>query len=88
MRRRKEVLVVCRRVYSYNESDGSDGKTPVAVDRSADCDRYAANDLHVAYLAAPGTGRVTHRVTRVDERGVWGVEVENTGRELQPWEVR
>lgn len=39
------------------------------------------------HAGAPGTGYVTWRITRIDDTGVWGFQVENTVRELEPSEV-
>jgi hypothetical protein len=44
-------------------------------------------DLVCAWAGAPGTGRHVQRITRIDATGVYGVTVENTIRELEPWEV-
>ena len=56
------------------------------IDCSGDIDRYKPGDHCVIWAGAPGIGRVVYRVTRLDEKGLWGVEVENTIRELDPSE--
>jgi len=38
--------------------------------------------------AAPGIGSITWEVTRIDERGIWGIVVENSIREMTPAEAR
>jgi hypothetical protein len=39
-------------------------------------------------VAAPGVGRVTYRVTTMDDKGIYGVVVNSTVRELRPSEVQ
>ena len=39
------------------------------------------------FAAAPGTGRMVYKITRMDESGVFGVITENTMRDLHPSEV-
>lgn len=44
-------------------------------------------DLLVAYAGAPGTGRIVRQITRMSYSGIYGVTVEDSIRELEPWEV-
>jgi len=44
-------------------------------------------DTVVHHAAAPGTGSISYRITRIDETGVYAEEISNNIRELQPWEV-
>lgn len=82
----QEVLIATPVAYSFNEWDGSDGKTPVKIPCSF-YGMYEVGDITFSDAAAPGTGRIVHRVTRKDETGLYGVVVENTIREMEPWEV-
>lgn len=50
-------------------------------------DNRKVGDVVTAYAGAPGTGHISHRITRMDTSGVYGVVVENTMRELDPSEV-
>lgn len=47
---------------------------------------YAVGDNYCVFAGAPGTGRHVYLVTRVDRTGIYGVTVENTIRELEPYE--
>jgi len=39
-------------------------------------------DVIRSYAGAPGIGYVEHRITKIDETGVYAVEIENTVKEL------
>lgn len=87
-----EVLVYPPKVWSYNWPDGDPRHGKVGRYKPYDCYEKAVaenapGDILVAYAAAPGTGHVKHRITRIDETGVYGVEIENTMRILDPSEV-
>jgi len=49
---------------------------------------YKVGDKVRHFVSAPGTGHVDYIITKMDEAGVWAIMIENTVRELQPWEVR
>lgn len=74
-------LILNRIVYRF------DGDRAVLEDTSPECDVYKRGDALVTWAGAPGTGRTVYRITRVDQRGVWGVEVSDTARVLSPQEV-
>jgi hypothetical protein len=38
-------------------------------------------------VSAPGIGKVTYKITRIDHSGMWGYVVKNDIRDLEPWEV-
>lgn len=42
----------------------------------------------VSHVSAPGTGMTISRITRIDEDGIYGIELCNTVRELRASEVR
>lgn len=44
-------------------------------------------DILMHWAGAPGTGYVKYQITRIDDTGVYGIEIENTIRELDPSEV-
>lgn len=92
-----ERVILSRTYYTYETRDGVDypvqhemtnrelareigGKTPVRM-----------NDLRgrrkTFDIAAPGTGRISYVITKVDESGVWGRLIETTARELTAAEV-
>jgi len=48
---------------------------------------YSVGDTVTSSAAAPGYGKISHRITRMDDTGVYGVETENTIQELEPWMV-
>jgi hypothetical protein len=48
---------------------------------------HDVGDIITHDVAAPGTGRVVYRITRVDDRGAWGVVVSSTVRDLTAAEV-
>jgi hypothetical protein len=48
---------------------------------------YAVGDEYVTWAAAPGTGRTTYKVSRIEGGKVYGVQVASTVRELTPAEV-
>lgn len=79
-------------VWSSNWPDGDPRHGKVTREVPYDCYLHAVEcrkvgDRLTAYAGAPGTGHVTHVITRIDEKGVWGIEVENTMRELSPSET-
>ena len=44
-------------------------------------------DTVTAFASAPGTGSVSHRITRMDKTGIYGELVSNTTRILDPSEI-
>lgn len=79
-----EVLIYPPKVYHYEN-----GK-PVEVDYKLFTEsRWSkkAGDKIVSFAAAPGCGRIVHQITRIDDTGIYGIEIENTIRELKPEEV-
>jgi hypothetical protein len=49
---------------------------------------YVVGGTVTQHAGAPGIGSVTYEITRIDQTGVYGKEIENTIRELTPEEVR
>ena len=76
----KPRLMFPRIAWSFNPEDGSDGKKAVRVER--DTPPLTVGETIVESVAAPGIGKVSWKVTRVDRRGVWGVVTKNTVREM------
>lgn len=74
-------------VYSYNRDDGSNGDTPVKK-ISYTWRKYRVGDTAVFSAAAPGCGQQTFIITRKDDSGLYGIEIENTMRVMSPEETR
>lgn len=70
-----EELIVPRRSHGSPE------------DNSRWIERYKVGEVFVADAGAPGTGHRSWKVTRIDAEGLWGIILEDTIRELEPWEV-
>ena len=87
-----EKLIYPPTVWSYNwpEGDPRHGEVcrEVPYDIYLDLVGRPLPYRTCAFAGGPGTGRVVTEITRVDETGAYGYEVENTIRELQEWEVR
>lgn len=83
----KEELILHRKVLSYNEDNGSDGITPKEVDQTDWIDKYEVGGEFVVSAGAPGIGVRVYKVTRKDEKGLWGKIEIDTFRELNPSEV-
>lgn len=81
----QEVLIAPAHCYSFKLQQ-------LLKQRSEVYEEYTrtrkVGDVVRAYAGAPGTGHVDHRITRIDDTGVYGVVVEDTIRELTPEEVR
>lgn len=78
-----EERVYPPRVWSRNTEKAQ--ATGEAEEIDYECYLDARANKKVAYLlvghaGAPGIGRVVHRITRMDDTGVYGVEIENTIR--------
>jgi len=70
-------------VWTFNGPNGLLKKpTRVTRDRNAEVDALRVNGLYGYDVSAPCCGRVVYRITKIDERGAWGVLVSNTVREL------
>lgn len=78
-----EKLICCR--YGFVVDPVTDKVEP--ADFSDDVARYEVGQTVRYDYAAPGSGYVEYRVTRVDDEGVWGIELTNTLHILDPWEV-
>ncbi len=65
---RKDHLVVSRKTYSFDEDDQW-----VEHDHSAEVDALQVGETVVHWVAAPGSGKVIYRVTRIDQEGAHGV---------------
>lgn len=86
----KERKIYPRRVITYN-APHSDGDTPVEIDNELYLETVRTKkvgDLVVAHAGAPGTGRLVERITRIADDAIYGVVVEDTIRDLKPWEVQ
>lgn len=82
-------LIYPKTVFSYNWPEGDP--------RHLKEGRMVPNELYeqavvgkaeCIWAGAPGTGRILYLITRKDERGAWGIVLEDTIRELRPSEVR
>lgn len=50
---------------------------------------YNVGDTYTAWAGAPGVGKWTYEITRVEPNGdYYGVETGNTVRVLEPWECK
>lgn len=67
-----EELILNRKTYSFNKHDGSDGKTAVEVDHSNLISKYKVGDTFTVHIAAPGSGAITYKITKIDDEGMWG----------------
>jgi len=65
--------------------DGNGGGERVT---NPDYQHRQVGDLVVHSVAAPGTGLVTYRITRLDNEGAWGVVVNNSVRDLTRADVQ
>jgi hypothetical protein len=81
-----ERLIYGTEVLSYNnpEHEGRIVPNECYVDAAAN---NKPGDTLCHFAGAPGCGRVVYVITRIDATGVYGHEVENTIRELDPFEV-
>ncbi len=59
----------------------------IPTDNSDEVSKHMIGDDYTQWMAAPGTGKITYRITRIDGQGVWGIETNNTARILEPHEV-
>ena len=86
-----EILVYPPTVHSYNWPDGDVRHGVVCREVPYECylDLVGRQLPHrvCAWAGGPGTNRIIHEITRVDDTGAWGWVVENTIRELTPEEV-
>lgn len=80
----KDRLIHPAAYYSYKNDDGTFLKKPRRILR-------ATEDLRTAYhigqkirtfAGAPGIGHTDYQITRINRRGVWGIVIENTMREM------
>lgn len=76
------ILIQPRITYSFDDNENS-----IPEDNSEILSTIKVGQTLTYTAAAPGTGKVTYRVTRIDEKGAHGFRVKNTIRELQPSEV-
>ena len=67
----KEQLLYPARIYSAEELDNIP----------------EPGQIHRVFAGAPGIGHHDYYISRRDEQGIWGWSIENTIRELQPWET-
>jgi hypothetical protein len=77
-----ELLIESREHFVFDEAD---------VPRRVPNPYYrplAPGALITQDVAAPGIGRATYRITRVDAAGAWGICVASTVRDLTIDEVR
>lgn len=80
MLEKKDKLILPRYTYSYNHPRSKDDTDPVKVDNKPQYDKYKAGDNITFDAGAPGIGKVTYKITRIDNKGVWGIEISNTIR--------
>jgi hypothetical protein len=81
----KEKKLVSPTVGRYDENDVMQIVPSELLEEYSRTKRVG--DTLCSFAGAPGTGRVIERITRMDATGIYGVVVENTMRELEPWEV-
>ncbi len=74
----KEQLIYTRKSFSFNhETDEhgcgkpQGGEPACEVDCSAYIARYAVGGNFGGFVAAPGTGELVYRITRIDAAGIW-----------------
>lgn len=81
-----ERCIAPAQVYSYNwpEGDARHGVEGRMIDNDVYTDylKYRAGDRTCVYAGSPGTGRIVYEITRIDETGVYAIEVANNTREL------
>jgi len=91
-----EIKLYSPKVWSYNHLDQNGHALPGhghfcrEVPYSVYQDSVKNNkvgDIVRAHASSPGIGFVDHRITRIDETGVYAVEVNNTIRELTKEDV-
>lgn len=66
-------------------ADNSEGSKPYELYEKHKNDPVGT--ILVAFAGAPGIGRISHMITRVDKTGVYGVMIENTMQMLDPEDV-
>lgn len=90
----KESLVVAQKTWSYNHESDQDlpepyNNHPICGKKQGDeppCEKDFSGEIAILKLGsrrthhagAPGVGHVTYAITRIDEEGAWGIEIENT----------
>ena len=92
-----EKLIYPPTVWSYNHLDENGQALPghgeICREIPYDCYLDAVKNRKVgdtiaAFAGGPGVGRIVHKITPIDETGVYGVCIENTMRIMQAWEVK
>jgi len=79
-------LIYPRKVWSWNECDGSDGETPILIDTSEEIDKfYKVGEKSRTHAGAPGVGYTDYIVTKINKSGVWGRIIKDTIRELEEY---
>ena len=63
------------------------GREDEIILRAEDIEDKKVGDILVCHAGAPGIGCVIYRITRIDDEFVYGFEVQNTIRILDPDEV-
>lgn len=90
------ILIYSRTSFSFNhETDDrhtcgkpQGGEPACLMDDSAYIARYKVGDNFGGFVAAPGTGERVYRITKINARGIWGVLIKDTVRELTIEEVK
>lgn len=77
-----ETKVIWRWHYRYDES----GKWTRVENPAWVAARVG--DRNTVWAGAPGIGKMVYEITRKDKDGCYGRILENTMRELYPWEVQ
>lgn len=78
----KEKIIIDRKVWQFH----SDNNEPTEVDQTEWIERYKNQEFFVVHAGAPGIGRTVYKITKETEEGLWGIQVENTVRVLEPHE--
>lgn len=71
----KEKLVVSRKSYMFINSTDS---IPIEIDNSEEIDILQIGQTVTHWVGAPGCGRLVYKITRIDEKGAWGICIEDT----------
>lgn len=81
---KSEELIHSSIVYRHE----GDGCIPVPNDLYTEgMKKLSVGQVLRQHVCTPGTGYIEYRITRLDETGIYGIEIENTIRELTVSEV-
>jgi hypothetical protein len=75
-------LIYSRHCYSF-DAEGATPEEPAWVDNSKEISKYKVGQFFVTWVAAPGYGKISYIITRIDDQGIWGVVHEDTSGVLE-----